>query len=300
MIEAVTNELSPTVTGLAVQLRALAKIVGNQMDPRPGSIAAHEFEDSSHSDTWGTRSLLDAWLWSGVLRTHATDHFIGMAATIDAPDTVLSTVSLLRPALLALARSYYLTDTSLAPVERIRRSMNLRLESLTERINLAVGDDAEREACRIQIHEIKVAASRARLPFNRSNRRLAVGLRKPCWLGAEPPRDLRLLEALIDDENDEPGYSPSGQIFRVSSAVIHAQSHGSSAFWYPSDEPSIDGVSTIQLGIDSRHLATLVGSALLASLKVMVRIAQAYGESPAKYAESLNPIRLYINSMIAG
>lgn len=263
----------------AVHLEAIAKELGRLArgpDPlaRPGSRAATEADDRSFDDVWGTATV--ALLHEPAVRlTGASDHVAALAALTREPSVVLSIATLARPTLEQLAPLYWLYDPQIDVRERVRRRLNLRLESLVEQHNIAATlTPAARDEVAKQILEIKAAAGRHGFQYQRTKPR-AKGVLGARYLDHRLPSDAQLIAGVVEltDSGDRFGRL----VHRLTSAVTHGQTHGLLPFLLdrmPSDEP---GISKASVGITMGMYASLTGAVVLAANVTVQRLSAHFG-----------------------
>ncbi|GAA4421153.1 hypothetical protein GCM10023169_13720 [Georgenia halophila] len=105
----------------------------------PGSVAELEASDSSFDDPrWGRPTFELLYDPNGRLHL-AADHVRALSVVSAADRVVLATATLARAALESLSATFWLYEPGVGVRERVCRRMNLRLLSLVEQWNMAVG-----------------------------------------------------------------------------------------------------------------------------------------------------------------
>jgi len=94
-----------------------------------GSQAAAEIAVDTLAGPWSSRPVQDSLLVTHAALIHAADHMRAISVTIRTDNIVVAPLTLLRPALEAIANAYYLSDPGITSRERVRRGMNAMLES---------------------------------------------------------------------------------------------------------------------------------------------------------------------------
>jgi hypothetical protein len=254
---------------------------------RNDSPAAAEAESLDWAGAWGERPLFDVLHEPLSLLAHASDHLRGMAVTTAADRVVISTVSLVRPILESTGTAYYILDSAISPRERLRRGMNLRVESMQEQLNMLNASDADEEVrqaaedLRVRLHRIEVSAREQGFDWNRAKRR-APALEPPKSIGPATPRDMALVRGVLEQKVPA---QLAATIHRATSAILHAQGHGLAAFWIRGDAQPVGTGSAMLMPIGTT--STMVGIwaliVLVATDSVMSEACRHYGWDSAPW-----------------
>lgn len=195
--------------------------------------------------------------------TSSQDHLLALAAALRTPDVVLAPLTLLRTQLVAAAFAIHLTDPAIDLRERIRRSLNADLQSLTEKMFLAGRGDAEAVAWYDDLE------------------------RRRAW-GIEPiATEDRVDQAHLAENDDKLGLT----LYRLLSASSHAQPHGL-AFLIDRDNVTSLGDGTA-LGRAALSLEMTTMFALSAATAVTLAVSngvQFYGWPPDQWRATVVPI----------
>jgi hypothetical protein len=105
-------------------------------NPRPasGSPAEEEAQGEPFASDWSDHPSSDIFATTYLAATSCTDHLLGLADVISSRNALFAAYTLTRGAVEAAALGCYLTDKDIDGRERIRRTMNYRLDAMCERI----------------------------------------------------------------------------------------------------------------------------------------------------------------------
>lgn len=180
-------------------------------------LAEAEFEALPYRSP-GTTALVYPLMSVG----HMQDHLSAFAVGLRTPRVVMSLSTLMRTYLTAAAEAYYLSDTGVNRVERMRRVVNADLKSLTELMNMAA-DDRRRLGELTEQRRAVAQASRkvGWAPANLDTKRKWAAW-PDCWVGNKPLSDMARLRQLLRSALPA---STADNVFRTLSASTHAQPH---------------------------------------------------------------------------
>jgi hypothetical protein len=102
--------------------------------PAPGSPADKEAQGEPFAGDWGEHPSRDIFATTYLTATSCTDHLLALADVLLARNAVFATYTLARGAVEAAALGCYLTDQDIDGRERVRRTMNYRLDALCARV----------------------------------------------------------------------------------------------------------------------------------------------------------------------
>ncbi|MET9914454.1 hypothetical protein ABZZ74_48495 [Streptomyces sp. NPDC006476] len=191
----------------------------------PVSPASEECEqDATLAGTWGTNPVRDANIapLSPVLVLF--DHLDTLASVFRSPGGVTASHTLARAILDIAISPWYLLEPDIGERERVRRYMNLRLQSLKEQAQLETGSEstALRDHAADRIAHIFKAARAHGFEVRREGDRY-----RPPYLDTQIPPTTSLAADMI-----APQVPTLGPLFwRTGSAVAHGQQHGISMFF---------------------------------------------------------------------
>ncbi|MFJ3673990.1 hypothetical protein ACIPSE_46900 [Streptomyces sp. NPDC090106] len=200
------------------------------------------------------------------------DHLDSLAVLFKSPGGITASHTLARAALDIAIGPWFLLEPGIGGRERVRRYMNLRLQSLKEQTQLETGhsDTAIREHAEGRIAQIVDTARVHGFDVRRERDRY-----KPPHLGAQMPSTTSLAPEII-----APGVPVLGALFwRLGSAVAHGQQHGLTMFFEPVDQPvqPVHGDAAAQMQASSKDTALRCGGAPLAAIGMLERLYTQYG-----------------------
>ena len=207
-------------TSLRDFARSLRALLGSQGLPRSGSPAGTEVAGEPYADAWGDNPsgavvssvLLQAW--------SAADHLLAVAELISSKSVSTPPYTVMRAAAESASIACYLTEDGIEPLERIRRNMNRRLESLSQQIVMmtpftipgAAEDVAAKEA---RVAAIAESGQRHGFRFRARNEH------RSAYFHEKPPSAMKLIDLCA---SRTPGLGATYQ--RFLSSVAHSQLHG--------------------------------------------------------------------------
>jgi hypothetical protein len=229
---------------------------------RPGSRIAEEVtEDPRYAGRWGSRPVQDATMAAVSALALAEDHLAGMARLIEGPGAVTTPITLARTVLAASARAFWLLDPAIDGRERLRRAMNLQLDSYRERSGL-LEDSTGPQHARLVMLNLAITQTAPHHGFEvHRDKRGPKGLWPKTWLGDDkpPPSEMQLVEQLLHVEGEK---GIGTRAYRYASAVAHAQPHGLGMVQTAVLSAPVDGVSHGRIGITLGQLANYTAPAI--------------------------------------
>jgi hypothetical protein len=225
--------------------------------------------------------LQNCVMLAGPLLSHAQDHLQAMAVLADAADTVMASFSLVRSILSSAARVAYLLEPEVTVRERLRRGMNLQLESYIEQGYIASGGENEqvRRAASHFGERIDGILRGARqhdfhvsTPPKRSHR--------APHIGAPHPKEMELVQQVLSDADNQLGIDIGRLVYRLSSASVHGQPHAMSMLVHRvvrRDAPQV-AMAEFSLPLDT---FVLFGSSAVLAVHQAALLTLAYAGLPA-------------------
>jgi hypothetical protein len=220
--------------------------------PAPGSPAESESQGEPFAGEWAERPSSDIFATAYLSATSCTDHLLGLADVLRSRNALFSAYTLTRGALEAAALGCYLADPDIDGKERVRRTMNYRLNALCERTWLFQDMQGEYAA-------EKLAETRQRISdFARSARQHGFdfhdmsGKGRAARIGSAQPAAMNLISLAVDKEMPE-----LGRIYqRLLSATAHSALHGLARMLTPlSPIEGRPGEALAAVNADPRKLA---------------------------------------------
>ena len=121
-------ELASSTEAFAREFRAF---MNRNPRPAPGSPATKEALGEPFAGDWSDHPSSDIFATTYLASASCTDHLLGLA---DALNALFAAYTLTRGAVEATALGCYLTDHAIDARERVRRTMNYRLDAMCERV----------------------------------------------------------------------------------------------------------------------------------------------------------------------
>ena len=281
-------EFERAADAISQLVRALDEQVMTLGPPWPAGsrVASEVVDDPLFAGRWGTRPVQDATM-SGLLALHiAEDHLIGIAALILAPDTVFTPLTLSRTVLAASARSYWVLDPAIAGRERLRRAMNVQLQSYRERSGL-LDDGPSEDRDRLARLTLQIVQTAPKHGFVMGKGRPGRSRLWPeRWLDERIPSEMQMVEQLLRAE----GEAGIGNLaYRSASAIVHAQPHGVGMLTIEASGPSVNGVSPGRIGISIATLTRYLAAAVFGVHLAGRRAVNHAGQSIADWDRAVQP-----------
>lgn len=271
----------------AEHLRALADVMAAypHFKSPAKSLAGREARDQTYDGAWG-RGTFELLHDPAPRITVVTDHLRAIAAVTDAPGTVLSIATLVRPVLEALGTLWWLYEPEIETRERVRRRFNVRLASLVEQWNIASTlPDAARVEVEAHLNDIEKTATALGFQFVKARSRFdkQFGSR---YLDQPMPTDAQLITNVVESGEVR---GLGRLIHRVTSAVIHGQAHALMPFIIDHDNTDVPGVALARVGMTLNWYSLLTGPAVLASNTTMHRLIDHFGWSRGRWDRVAQP-----------
>jgi hypothetical protein len=218
---------------------------------------------------------------TGPLLSHAQDHLQAMAVLADAPQTVMASFSLLRSILSSAARVSYLLEPGVTARERLRRGMNLRLESYTEQGYITSGSENEqvRGADSYFAERVDEILRGARQHDFHVTTPTKKSWRAPC-IGAPHPKEMELVQQVLADGDADPQTDIGRLVYRLSSAAVHGQPHALSMLAHRVVRRDAPQVAMAEFSLPLHTFVMFGSSAVLAAHHVAL-LTLAYAGLPA-------------------
>jgi hypothetical protein len=124
-------DLASSTEAFATEFRAF---MTRNPRPTPGSPADSEAQGEPFAGDWADRPSSNIFATAYLAATSCTDHLLGLADVLRSRNALFSAYALTRGAVEAAAIGCYLTDLDVDGKERVRRTMNYRLDALCERM----------------------------------------------------------------------------------------------------------------------------------------------------------------------
>jgi hypothetical protein len=190
--------------------------------PTPGSPADKEAQDEPFAGDWGEHPSSETFATAYLTATSCTDHLLGLADVLHARNAVFAAYTLTRGAVEAAALGCYLIDQDIDGRERVRRTMNYRLDAMCERVWLFTdlqGDYAAEKLneTKQRIADIARGARQHNFTFHNMN-----GKGRAAHVDSAQPAAMNLISLTVD--KDMPGLGRTYQ--RLLSATAHSSVHG--------------------------------------------------------------------------
>lgn len=281
---------------LSQQVRAIARLLNEYLretdvDP-PGSPAE---ADSALAATFTDDQFHDP-VRHIALRGHhaliaAVDHMLGIAACIDAEDVVFATVSLVRPIVTAAGMSYHIFEPGIDLRERLRRGLNVELESIREQLNSFDKESLPEAWQEIAITRYQYLVWGRAHGYGQRRKKERNGEAR-YWLvegdRTNPaPSDMKLAKDVLAEVGDgELGHT----VYRFASSFIHSQSHAFSFFLRAAMQYDPQVPDVVPLGISLHDLITWLLAAVLAVHTAVARCGAYFAWELKKWKAMVHPI----------
>ncbi|WP_334665569.1 hypothetical protein [Streptomyces cyaneofuscatus] len=235
----------------------------------PGSPASEECRRDSLGGAWGAMPARDANITPLTSVFVLLDHMQSLGTLITSPGGITATHTIARAMLDIATGPWFLLEPGIGGRERVRRHMNLRLQSLKEQTHLETGTERTviKSHAEGRIQRIVQAARTHGFDVRRERDRY-----QPPFLDTKLPTTTTLATQMFDPA--------LGQLFwRLGSAVAHGQQHGISMFIEQIDQPvdPLHGDAAVQMGVNAQSTALRCGGAPLAVVCTLQRLFSQFG-----------------------
>ncbi|MEU0214508.1 hypothetical protein ABZ281_05055 [Streptomyces sp. NPDC006265] len=238
----------------------------------PGSPASGECQRDTLAGSWGAHPVRDANITPLSSVFVMLDHLDSLATLFRSPGGITASHTIARAALDIAIGPWFLLEPEIGERERVRRYMNLRLQSLKEQTQLENGTEttAIRDHAKDRIRLILEAARAHHFEVRGERDKY-----NPPFLGERMPRTTSLAAQII-----APEVPVLGPLFwRLGSAVTHGQQHGITMFFESTDQlvDPAHGDAAVRMQASSKDTALRCGGAPLAAIAVFQRLFAQYG-----------------------
>jgi hypothetical protein len=247
---------SDPLADLASSTEAFAKEFREFMtrNPRPasGSPADKEAQGEPFAGEWSEHPASDIFATTYLTATSCTDHLLGLADVLRKRNALFATYTLTRGAVEAAALGCYLTDRGIDGRERVRRTMNYRLEAMCARVWLFTdmhGDYAAQklDETKQRIGDFALGARQHGISFHGMN-----GKGRVAHIGPAQPAAMNLISLAVDKDTPELGRTYQ----RLLSATAHSSVHGLARMLIPlSPNEGRPGEALAAVNVDPQTLA---------------------------------------------
>jgi hypothetical protein len=242
-------DLAHSTEAFATEFRAFMT-----RNPRPalGSPAEEEAQGEPFAGDWSDHPSSDIFDTTYLAATSCTDHLLGLADVISSRNALFAAYTLTRGAVEAAALGCYLTDQDIDGRERVRRTMNYRLDAMCERVWLFKDMHNEYaveklEETQRRISDFARAARLHNFSFHNMN-----GKGRAAHIGLEQPKAMTLISLAVDKDVPELGRMYQ----RLLSATAHSAVHGLARMLRPvSPNAGRPGEALAAVNKDPRSLA---------------------------------------------
>jgi len=142
---------------------------------------------------------------------------------------------------------------------------------------------------RQRIFDIKASAAQHGFNYRSADKkRLPPGVQPARWLDERRPRDQRLITELLSDVEGDVGKL----MYRLTSALVHAQPHGLHQFLIRESAQQTEqpGIVTAPLGVSFGDLALWMACLVYGVHRFMLRGCALYGWDEAAWQRSAQPV----------
>lgn len=284
-------QLANAIDGSAEAVREYTRL---DALPWPDSVASREkLRNSEFADIPFKHPAAHAVLSPLHFLGSAQDHLIAFAAILRTPRTVMALLTVMRTQLVGSAMAAYLGDPTIGLEERMRRVINVELDSQTEQMRLLIGvPGAAADFAALAERRKRLAAAAKKRPgwhVNQPESPKAKPWPKDWWIAPEPLPEGRLIDQLIGglQSNDRSGV----MLYRFLCATSHVQPHGLHGFIDKARAISRDdGSSLVTVGLDGRTVATLALLAIGGLTVALDKCARLYGWPVEPWAQRIKPL----------
>jgi hypothetical protein len=242
-------DLASSTEAFATEFR---EFMTRNQRPAPGSPAESESQGEPFAGDWADRPSSDIFATAYLSATSCTDHLLGLTDVLRSRNALFSAYTLTRGVVEAAALGCYLTDPDIDGKERVRRTMNNRLDALCEQTWLFKDMHGEYAAekldeTRQRISDFARSARQHGFDFHDMN-----GKGRAAHIGPAQPAAMTLISLAVDKDVPELGRMYQ----RLLSATAHSALHGLARMLTPlSPNDGRPGEALAAVNADPRRLA---------------------------------------------
>ena len=242
-------DLASSTEAFATEFR---EFMTRNQRPAPGSPAESESQGEPFAGDWADRPSSDIFATAYLSATSCTDHLLGLTDVLRSRNALFSAYTLTRGVVEAAALGCYLTDPDIDGKERVRRTMNYRLDALCEQTWLFKDMHGEYAAekldeTRQRISDFARSARQHGFDFHDMN-----GKGRAAHIGPAQPAAMTLISLAVDKDVPELGRMYQ----RLLSATAHSALHGLARMLTPlSPNDGRPGEALAAVNADPRRLA---------------------------------------------
>ncbi|MBO3095557.1 hypothetical protein [Cellulomonas dongxiuzhuiae] len=274
-------------SAMVPHFRLLAATIGDWLsdqdfDARPDCPAAVDMANRQWDDTWGDPTV--ELVMDAIPRlAHVADHLHAYAAIAADEHATFSGATILRTMLVSLGSVYWQYELTVDTRERIRRFYALRLKSLAEEQNLVAVPGLSGGAESLgqlagTVDAIRESGERAGFRWEQRTSRFGASVGQ---LDSPAPSDQALIAGLVESPGSSLGVGAT--LFRLFSAVAHAQPHGMRFFMHQTDEAGPNGGELVFIGLDPGWVTMLHTTAVSAIHRTVTGICGYLGWDQAEW-----------------
>jgi hypothetical protein len=221
-----------------------------------------------------THPMVDASLTPGMYMSSSLDHLRAMAAVIEAPGVVMALLTVLRTQLIGSAWAHYTAEPGITSEERLRRWVNIHLDSLTEQMRFH-GADAP-EFSRINAERKEFEKGARKLHWTTSASSPESRWPKDWCVTPMPPKESSIIARVVPrSQQDRLGK----MLYSYLCATVHVKPHGYVGFLQSDSAVDLgDGrLGNVGLGMPLGRIAMLTATGMLAITAAMQNLCPYYG-----------------------
>jgi len=220
--------------------------------PAPGSPADKEAQGELLAGDWSEHPSGEIFATTYLTATSCTDHLLGLADVLRAHNALFAAYTLTRGAVEAAALGCYLTEQDIDGRERVRRTMNYRLDAMCAQVWLFTDMQSDYATERLDETKLRIADfARAARQHNFSFHGMN-GKGRAAHIGPVQPAAMNLISLAVDKDLPELGRTYQ----RLLSATAHSGLHGLARMLTPlSPNEGRPGEALAAVNIDPRTLA---------------------------------------------
>ena len=147
-------DLASSVEAFAKEFR---EFMTRNPQPAPGSPADKEAQGELLAGDWSEHPSGEIFATTYLTATSCTDHLLGLADVLRAHNALFAAYTLTRGAVEAAALGCYLTDQDIDGRERVRRTMNYRLDAMCAQVWLFTDMQSDYATERLDETKLRIA-----------------------------------------------------------------------------------------------------------------------------------------------
>jgi hypothetical protein len=188
-----SNAFADLTSGVDQVAESLRTFLNDNQLPAPGSRADKEADGEPYAGDWGAHPSRDVFATIMLASWSCADHLRALAAVLKTQGSIAALYTMTRAVAEAAVLPCYLTETTIDPLERVRRNMNCNLDGICQDLNMLRRSSLPGAQQKITRHDTQLEAIR------RTGEQYGFAFKQPdqfrsAYLGAKPESTMTLID----------------------------------------------------------------------------------------------------------